>query len=55
MTQTEKPVLTSAFMISGYVFALDQYGKQMPDYQGPYTEVRKLIEEQGIEIERRGP
>ena len=48
-----KPKLTSAFERYGYVHALDQFGNQMVEYQGAFTEVREKIEAQGITIERR--
>lgn len=51
---TLRPVLTSAREFRGYVHAFDQHGQQMPEYQGPFTEVREAIERAGVTIERRG-
>lgn len=52
---TDAPVLTSARETFGYVHALDQYGQQMVEFQGPYTEVREKIEAAGVVIERVAP
>lgn len=41
---TSHPILTSTRLLNGYVLALDQYGKQMPNYCGPYTDVKEKIE-----------
>lgn len=54
---TLRPVLTSARRIgdTGHVMALDQFGQQIPELCGPFTEVREAIEAAGVTIERAPP
>lgn len=40
----EEPKITNVYVFgNGMVMAFDQHGQQMPEYQGPDTEVRAKI------------
>lgn len=48
-----KPKLTSARLLStGYVIALDQWGRQMPQFSGKASDVLTALEREGVTIER---
>lgn len=53
MSAAEVPTLTRALLVNGFVLGTDQDGQQIPEFCGPFTEVAKRIEEQGVTIERR--
>jgi hypothetical protein len=43
-TETAEPIITKVFLFpNGMVMVFDQYGEQMPEYQGHYRDVHEKI------------
>ena len=52
MTMQQIPIITNVYSFAnGMTMTFDQYGKQMPDYQGPTEEVVPKIRAAGFKGE----
>jgi hypothetical protein len=55
MSTEVQPTMAKAYVFgNGMVIAFDQFGQQMPDYQGPLAEVQDKIRADYPHVEIRG-